>query len=831
MRLFGFWGFLFALAMVGMFIVADTLPEVEATGAWNGQDRYHVPMAWCAVQGSPASVPIPVTGLNGVTDTSTDAILWRRHERPTDNIYANQVGITLRSAINDSWGTLNFPIIADPDPTQGVPGDMRGEDVNTFGIEYNNLINNCDTAWTNLGRAGVGITAVNANLFHDGGGDYVGVVGWGGCTRNASNVCVAGYDGRIVVVDNNYLYPTVADRTFPPSPADPGGTLQFSSTDSLDQLTGHESGHALGLPHRTNNFALMNPTMTDNNGDGDTDNININNTETTSVRSSAQIVPGLEVDPPGVVLPGEVQAEYLVAPVDPKWDFPNHLKFNGLNLILDQKANTFSIGMQHNGVFPARAEPFFDVFLGDLDANPNTGVPADVLREMGIPSDFKGADVIARADVVGRDIKGQAWEWDGEQVVPIDSFVRFSLLGLVVEPYCADTIRQTRCAKDGPYLVRNIIQASFDNKLVEYSLGKPIRVQALTAGLQGELVNYLDPTDEGVKKAITAPEFPQCFPDGDGQAGGKVPVKYEGFPPNSRLHALLGPDLVTTAVADEQGNGTLDLPIPSDAGPGHHLVTIGVDDTALTADCGLYVLPSPLQGDHYLGYAVRVGGPFAPVDVELRDQFEKGRFKVIRPDQLYNPTVKMLANGETSQIVDRSTHLLGYPIVPAQRFTPVKKVLLVNQFGFFQVNATKPVKLLVPSAKGHGSPVPAPGDADHRIDHYKCYSVTLDAAYDPNKLFPLTAFLLDQFEQQKWYDVARPTMLCNPVEKALGNETSPIKNIDNHLLCYRISPGADEPRHQQVTDLRTNNQFGPARMNTVAARELCVPSRKLLKAG
>jgi hypothetical protein len=90
---------------------------------------------------------------------------------------------------------------------------------------------------------------------------------------------------------------------------------------------------------------------------------------------------------------------------------------------------------------------------------------------------------------------------------------------------------------------------------------------------------------------------------------------------------------------------------------------------------------------------------------------------------------------------------------------------------------------------------------------------------------------LDQFEQQKWYDVARPTMLCNPVEKALGNETSPIKNIDNHLLCYRISPGADEPRHQQVTDLRTNNQFGPARMNTVAARELCVPSRKLLKAG
>src|ERR671929_28483 len=107
----------------------------HAAGTWNGQDLLHVPISWCIVEGSPAAANPNVAG-----DTNTDDLIWRRHERPTDNIHTPQAGISFRSAIMDR-GLLNFPIIADPDTTFGVPGDMRGEDVNNFGDEFNQMQN------------------------------------------------------------------------------------------------------------------------------------------------------------------------------------------------------------------------------------------------------------------------------------------------------------------------------------------------------------------------------------------------------------------------------------------------------------------------------------------------------------------------------------------------------------------------------------------------------------------------------------------------------------------------------------------------------------------
>lgn len=152
-------------------------PPATADNTWNGQDTLHVPLSWGIVQGSPAQANPNITGLNGVTDTNTDALIWRRHERPTDNIYVNVTGITFRSAINDSWGTLSFPILADTDTTLGTPGDVNGWNVNVNGVEFNQLITDCDTAWAAMGRAGIGVTAVNVGLFHDDAGNYVGVIG------------------------------------------------------------------------------------------------------------------------------------------------------------------------------------------------------------------------------------------------------------------------------------------------------------------------------------------------------------------------------------------------------------------------------------------------------------------------------------------------------------------------------------------------------------------------------------------------------------------------------------------------------------------------------
>ncbi len=130
-----------------LFALASILP---ASNVWGG-NILHVPMSWCVVQGSPAQANPNING-----DTNTDAVIWRRHERPTDNVFTPQADISLRSAINDAWGSFNFPVIADPDTSTscGVAecvtnGDIRGEDVNVaaIAVEFNNMINSCQTAY------------------------------------------------------------------------------------------------------------------------------------------------------------------------------------------------------------------------------------------------------------------------------------------------------------------------------------------------------------------------------------------------------------------------------------------------------------------------------------------------------------------------------------------------------------------------------------------------------------------------------------------------------------------------------------------------------------
>ena len=175
-------------------------------------------MSWCVVRGSPAQANPNIQGLGPLdpfssltppgndlrpgtprppADTNTDDIIWRRHERPPAYIYTRQAQITLRSGIHDAvHSALDFPLLNDPDTANGTPGDVNGWNVNVDRVEFITLINNCDAAYANLGRAGIGITAVNVGLFHDNADpradvdgnrqpdgdtrlDYVGTIGWG----------------------------------------------------------------------------------------------------------------------------------------------------------------------------------------------------------------------------------------------------------------------------------------------------------------------------------------------------------------------------------------------------------------------------------------------------------------------------------------------------------------------------------------------------------------------------------------------------------------------------------------------------------------------------
>lgn len=567
-----------ALAMLACLPAAAS----HAAGTWNGQDLLHVPISWCIVEGSPAAANPNVAG-----DTNTDDLIWRRHERPTDNIHTPQAGISFRSAIMDR-GLLNFPIIADPDITLGVPGDMRGEDVNNFGDEFNQMQNACDVAWDNLGIAGIGITAVNAGLFHDGAGAYVGTIGWGGCVQNTMvpNVCVTPFDGLITVIDNHYLFPTVPDRTFPD-----GSGNAFVFTDPLDQLVGHELSHALSLPHRNNVTALMNPGQKDNDGDGQTDNTTLDATEVTAVRNTALSVPGLESDPPNVFFPGRFIA---VTQPDPKRDprIPRYLDLSAVKTTLDTDSETFSLSQRLFGLVPQGAASQAHWFLIDADG-PLRGATAAQLKQLGVPeTDFRGADVVIRADVKGPQVTGgAAWRFaDGPPTV-ITGSVKFSLLALVLHPHFSALKKPGPKVFDGDFPVNHWVAVALPRQLAGVGVGQTFNIHALVGDAAGKAVDRLDQQEAGRGTAVKLelPVFPHCYPQGAAAAGQTVKVNFDGLKANRGFHALLGARMVGRGVTDASGNGSVDLAIPKDAALGLHLVTIGNDGTALTADCTVEV--------------------------------------------------------------------------------------------------------------------------------------------------------------------------------------------------------------------------------------------------
>ena len=231
-----------------------------------------------------------------------------------------------------------------------------------------------------------------------------------------------------------------------------------------------------------------------------------------------------------------------------------------------------------------------------------------------------------------------------------------------------------------------------------------------------------------------------------------------------------------------------------------------------------------LVADHYLGYDVKEtkGTPkFDKFDVDLTDQFVSGTFEVKKPERLYNPVDK---NGEG--ISDEFTHLLGYKIKALKgepKFDKVTNVFVTNQFGEITVDVKKPKLLLVPSSKDLFG-IPSELDAI-TVNHFKCYDVKVTKGTP--KFEKRTVELTDQFES-KTFEVKKPKMLCNPVQKTHDGTTTEIIDPENHLLCYDVKPAKEEPKHEKRKSVFTNNQFGPEQLDTKKEKELCVPSMKTL---
>jgi hypothetical protein len=389
----------------------------------------------------------------------------------------------------------------------------------------------------------------------------------------------------------------------------------------MDTLTAHEVGHALNLLyvsgpdpfHRNEPGALMNAgglALGDSNGDLNLDATNLNTAEIDTLRANALNVPGVEVDPEGVFEPGRWVAMRRVDQNPDKHNLP-YLDLASVKVAFDREEGEIHMGQRLMGLIPSEFPEIIDAtelapsyaFLADTDNDPGTGATRSMLKELGIPSSFKGADLVALARVTQKGengsptLDGQVWIITGDEDFP--ELIKLIKLDPELFEFQLHTLRMHPLFinGEGPIPEAFVAEVNHTVNLVvnnanlfhPIELDRPFRVQAVVMQ-NGQSMDKLDDKEQGGEFVMELPSFPHCFPQEAGVPGGAAQVTFEGLLPQRAIHALLGPVLVLEGVTtDAKGNGAIDLPIPAGTPPGPHLVTIGHDGLALTADCTVTV--------------------------------------------------------------------------------------------------------------------------------------------------------------------------------------------------------------------------------------------------
>lgn len=235
--------------------------------------------------------------------------------------------------------------------------------------------------------------------------------------------------------------------------------------------------------------------------------------------------------------------------------------------------------------------------------------------------------------------------------------------------------------------------------------------------------------------------------------------------------------------------------------------------------------------DHFLCYkAKNSAGPlrFTATPVSLSDQLMAvTNWQAFKPVSLCTPANK---NGEG--IFDDATHLEGYQLKAVTGTTPPapKTVAVTNQFHMAKPLVVKTVKLdrlLVPTAKCVDNPagtcpssLPPPDPTSHVVDHYDCYTVTVQPDSLPFQAIENVS-VDDQFiDPAKNLNLRKPTHLCVAADKNNEDIKRPLFN----LMCYQARKAPGEPPHKKQRKLHVSNQFDEERMDTVKEEELCAPS-------
>jgi hypothetical protein len=616
---------IFLLGLI-LFLGIDfaVIQTANSAGTWNGQDTIRVPLSWCPVTGSEVvsnpNIPNPWGGV----DTTTDDVLWRRHERATDYIYIHQAGITFRSAINDALHTsLNFDPISDPDPTLGSPGNLTTDPSHIIGSppdsEMNKIINLCNESWANRTMTGVvnGIPVINIRRFVDIAGNIeINEIGSSACELKPwpSLECVAN-SGYVIVIDNCY---TALGATC----GDPGW-----NNDRNDQNLAHELGHALGLGHRNVLNALMAERQQEN-GDflagssiyREVSNFELNPTEVSIVRDNARLAPNSEIDPDNLVVQGDIVRGIRVDKIQDNIDLLPFEDISTLKVTLNKNTSALTIDQELFGIFPNATEQYEQNnvtninfwTLIDADNSTHTGTNMSNLKTIGVPPiPFDGVDMVSVAlinvtnnensvstKVANSSGLGTSYplvttgkEWiisdNGSLMNPVTngSFAELKTMSLEVH-YRANST-ETNITDHMPLF--NFVRSTLNNSNNLIQLNKPFAIQYIVE-TNGKIQDKFE--DEGISTRPTLelkqPYFPQCVAS-TAEVGKNATVTISGLLPNREYYVGIGPKAVAEGMTDNFGNSTIQFRVPGNTTAALHLLTVGLDKTALTADCELLI--------------------------------------------------------------------------------------------------------------------------------------------------------------------------------------------------------------------------------------------------
>jgi len=264
---------------------------------------------------------------------------------------------------------------------------------------------------------------------------------------------------------------------------------------------------------------------------------------------------------------------------------------------LDTATDLLTLKQELFGLIPTQTRGQEHWWLLDTDNDPSTGADASSLPLLiGSPrTTFEGTDLAVRVRVLPElGISDTVWQFVDGAFVELTAAIHSSkLTHMLLRGLPPPGVPLNPAFEEVP--INHFVKTEIlnDRLMIPIALDQSICIQAMTAdpedGQERDPVDELDGEGIGCGIILITPDFPHCFPQTAGFPGETVETTVDGLKPAAGFHALVGADLVLNGVADASGNATIDLPIPSDALPGPHLVTIGTDGTALTADCTVLV--------------------------------------------------------------------------------------------------------------------------------------------------------------------------------------------------------------------------------------------------